>query len=194
MGSQRVRHNWATNTHINTLQSKVQRGTVIIVLFWNVLYFCTLLLYDFHPVSKTSVKEENHFGWLSCLFLFSTLTFRYFRLTYSKECEINNTLQNPWASPIELQNTLIHLHTRTHTHTRRKITSSSTVHTQYVYNHLCHFRQKGPKRHLRNSAPGQKEENLLSFHFWCWYSATESKRLLGEKIHRVSAGRTAGFI
>ena len=74
-GSQRVRHNWPTNTYTHTphtLQSKVQRGTVIIVLLWNVLYFCTLLLYDFHPVSKTSVKEENHFGWLSCLFLFST--------------------------------------------------------------------------------------------------------------------------
>ena len=133
MGSQRVRHNWPTNTHTpHTLQSKVQRGTVIIVLLWNVLYFCTLLLYDFHPISKTSVKEENHFGWLSCLFRFSTLTFKYFRFTYNKECEINNTLQKPWASPIELQDTLIHLHTCTHTHTHTRKENKLQV-PQYIH-------------------------------------------------------------
>lgn len=46
-------------------QSKVQRRVfLIIVLSQKVFYFCTLLLYDFHPISKTNVKEENPF-WLT---------------------------------------------------------------------------------------------------------------------------------
>ena len=135
MGSQRVRHIWPTNTHTHThthtLQSEVQRGIIIIVLFWNVLYFCSLLLYDFHPISKTSVKEENYFGWLGCLFLFSTLTSRYFRFTYNKECEINNTLQNPWASPIEFTK-YSHPPTYIHTHTQENNFKFHSTYTLWI--------------------------------------------------------------
>lgn len=75
----------------------------------------------------------------------------------------------------------------------RNMTSSSIGHMQH--HHPLDFHQHGPKRHLhRNSDPGQREEHLLSFHFWCWNSTTEAKWLLEEKIQSVSAGRAAGFI